>query len=240
NHLYKSIELLREAEQRRVETLNFISHDMRAPQNSILALVDEERQQQNNENTAKQEQFYQRLENYASNTLNLVDDFIDFARVESSAFELQPLVLNDLVTQAIDDIWAIATQKNIAMHYQDPERIIWFQGHQSFLHRVLTNLLDNAVKYRPEHTTVFTSVSTHKDQPVIGIQDQGWGRPQAQLQHVFSALQRLRTAHPETPNGTGLGHAFDHTVIGSHRGQIEVESNLGQGTTFSIYLPLIY
>ncbi|HLR29171.1 MAG TPA: CHASE2 domain-containing protein [Paenalcaligenes sp.] len=240
NHLYKSIELLREAEQRRVETLNFISHDMRAPQNSILALVDVERQQQNNENTAKQEQFYQRLENYASNTLNLVDDFIDFARVESSAFELQPLVLNDLVTQAIDDIWAIATQKNIAMHYQDPERIIWIQGHQSFLHRVLTNLLDNAVKYSPKHTTVFTSVSTHKDQAVIRIQDQGWGIPQDQLQHVFSAFKRFHTSHAENPKGTGLGLAFVHTVIGRHRGRIEVESNLNLGTTFTIYLPLIY
>src|SRR5699024_12872596 len=125
--------------------------------------------------------------------LNLVDDFIDFGRVESSAFELQPLVLNDLVTQAIDDIWAVATQKNIAIHYQDPEKIIWIQGHQSFLHRVLTNLLDNAVKYSPEYTTVFTSVSTTKEQAVIRIQDQEWGIPQDQLQHVFSAFKRIHT-----------------------------------------------
>src|SRR5690625_5297416 len=124
NHLYKSIELLREAEQRRVETLNFISHDMRAPQNSILALVEVERQQKKQNDASEQELFYQRLEHYASNTLNLVDDFIDFARVESSAFELHPLVLNDLLNQAIDDIWPIATQKTITIHYQEPDKTI--------------------------------------------------------------------------------------------------------------------
>lgn len=240
NHLYKSIELLREAEQRRVETLNFISHDMRAPQNSILALVEVERQQKKQNDASEQELFYQRLEHYASNTLNLVDDFIDFARVESSAFELHPLVLNDLLNQAIDDIWPIATQKNITIHYQEPDKTIWIQGHQSFLHRALMNLLDNAVKYSPAYTSVFISFSTHKDQAVIRIQDQGWGIPQEQLLHIFSAFKRFHTDYVENPKGTGLGLAFVHTVVDRHRGRIEVESTLNQGTIFTLYLPLIY
>lgn len=240
NHLYKSIELLREAEQRRVETLNFISHDMRAPQNSILALIEVERQRDQQLQNNEHEQFYQRLEHYASNTLNLVDDFIDFARVENSAFELSPLVLNDLLTQAIDDIWAVATKKNITVHYQDPEKIIWIQGHQSFLHRVLTNLLDNAVKYSPSHTSIFASLTTQKDQALIRIQDQGWGIPEQELEHIFSAFKRFHTEHADNPKGTGLGLAFVHTVIERHRGRIEVESTVGQGTTFTIYLPIIY
>src|SRR5690625_6074830 len=90
---------------------------MRAPQNSILALVEMERQQPNL--TPAQEQLYQRLEQYACNTLDLVDDFLDLARVESSAFELAPIVLNDLFNQAMDEAWPIATKKNIKLHYQD-------------------------------------------------------------------------------------------------------------------------
>src|SRR5690625_4566770 len=193
NHLYKAIELLREAEQRRVETLNFISHDMRAPQNSILALVEVERQQAKQRtkqlaNTqaalratadpvieAEREQFFKRLEHYAANTLNLVDDFIDLARVESSAFELRPLILNELANQAIDDVWAIATKKDITLRYDEPDKTVWVQGHNSFLLRVLTNLLDNAIKYRPEHTTIFCSLTTQKDNAIILIQDQVCG-----------------------------------------------------------------
>src|SRR5690625_7504296 len=100
---------------------------------------------------------------------------------------------------------------------------------QSFLRRVLTNLLDNAVKYSPEHTTVFTSVSTHKDQAVIRIQDQGWGIPQDQLQHVFSAFKRFHTGHAENPKGTGLGLAFVHTEIGraSCRERVEITARAG-------------
>lgn len=257
NHLYKAIELLREAEQRRVETLNFISHDMRAPQNSILALVEVERQQAKQRtkqlaNTqaalratadpvieAEREQFFKRLEHYAANTLNLVDDFIDLARVESSAFELRPLILNELANQAIDDVWAIATKKDITLRYDEPDKTVWVQGHNSFLLRVLTNLLDNAIKYSPEHTTIFCSLTTQKDKAIIRIQDQGWGIPKEELPHIFSAFKRVHTDRRENPKGTGLGLAFVHTVIERHRGHIKVDSTPNQGTIFTIYLPLM-
>src|SRR5699024_1765032 len=157
NHLYKSIELLREAEQRRKETLRFISNEMHSPQNTIQALIEMERKQPNLK--PAQEQFYQRLEQYACNTLDLVDDFLDLARVESSAFELAPIVLNDLFNQAMDEAWPIATKKNIKLHYQDSQEIIWIRGHSAFLHRAFINLLDNAIKYSPPHTTIFCSLS---------------------------------------------------------------------------------
>lgn len=235
NHLYKSIELLREAEQRREETLRFISHDMRAPQNSILALVEMERQQPNL--TPAQEQLYQRLEQYACNTLDLVDDFLDLARVESSAFELAPIVLNDLFNQAMDEAWPIATKKNIKLHYQDSQELIWIHGHSAFLHRAFINLLDNAIKYSPPYTTIFCSLDIHKNHAIVRIQDQGWGIPQEELPNIFNAFKRLHTEHSENPKGTGLGLAFVNTVIERHRGRIEVDSKIDQGTVFSIYLP---
>src|SRR5699024_833683 len=113
NHLYRAIEFLREAEQRREETLRFLSHDMRAPQNSILALVAMQRQQANPDDPQSTDPFLHKLEQYACNTLDLVDDFLDLARVESSAFELRPLVINDLLSQALDDVWPLATNKHI-------------------------------------------------------------------------------------------------------------------------------
>lgn len=237
NHLYKSIELLREAEQRREETLRFISHDMRAPQNSILALV--EMQRHKNNLGPEQEQFYRRLEQYASNTLVLVDDFLDLARIESSAFELAPIVLNDLINQAMDEVWPNAAKKDIKLKYQETDELVWIQGHVAFLHRAFINLLDNAIKYSPPYTTVFCSLSTHKDLATIQIQDQGWGIPKEELPNIFNAFKRFHTGHTDNPKGTGLGLAFVNTVIARHQGRIEVESVENQGTVFSIHLPTI-
>jgi len=238
NHLYRAIEFLREAEQRREETLRFLSHDMRAPQNSILALVAMQRQQANPDDPQSTDPFLHKLEQYACNTLDLVDDFLDLARVESSAFELRPLVINDLLSQALDDVWPLATNKHIQLNYDEPDHSIWILGHQSFLQRALTNLLDNAIKYSSEYTSIFCSIAITKEEVVLRIQDQGWGIPKEELASIFSAFKRLHTDVTDNPKGTGLGLAFVHTVVQRHRGRIEVKSTIGKGTVFQLSFPL--
>src|SRR5690606_5088168 len=105
-----NISQLRQAQRTREETLRFISHDMRSPQNSILALT---QLQQDPDTALPQETLLQRMRHYAVKTLGLVDGFVQLARAESVTIQLRPLNLSDLLMNASDELWALAQQRHI-------------------------------------------------------------------------------------------------------------------------------
>lgn len=235
SHLHRAIELLREAQQRREETLRFISHDMRAPQNSILALVKMTRDDQLRLNLST---MLDKVESYASTTLDLVDDFMDLARVEAMEVTLEPLFLNDLLATVCDDAWIRAKSKHIDLVFVEPEEGIWVNAHLSLLKRALANLIDNAIKYSPENTTVKCVLTLNTSFAQITITDQGWGIPAADLSSIFQPFKRAHTSCANVPAGSGLGLAFVHMVILRHFSTIQVQSKETEGTTFTIQMPL--
>lgn len=236
SHLHKAIELLREAQQRKEETLRFISHDMRSPQNSILALVKMQRQ---NELTLSLDQLLTHVENYASTTLELVDDFMDLARVEAMELEMEPMYLNDLLVEVCDDAWVRAQAKQITVVFDEPEQGVWVNVAPSLFKRALSNLIDNAIKYSSNQTQVTCLVKNKENHVQIVIQDQGWGIPKVDLPYIFQPFKRAHATKTDGPKGSGLGLAFVHAVILRHFGEIRVNSKENVGTRFIIQLPVI-
>lgn len=235
SHLHKAIELLREAQQHKEETLRFISHDMRAPQNSILALV---KMRRSNDLILDEGQILDRVESYASTTLELVDDFMDLARVEAMELELNSIYLNDILIEACDDAWVRAQAKQITVIFDEPEQGPWVQAAAPLLKRALTNLIDNAIKYSSKNTTVLCSVSQTAQHAIIKIADQGWGIAPDHLETIFQPFKRAHADQMGSPTGIGLGLAFVHTVILRHFGMIEIQSEVNVGTVFTIQLNL--
>ena len=236
SYLHKAIELLREAQQQREETLRFISHDMRAPQNSILALVKMRRDKELHLDTDK---ILNKVESYASTTLSLVDDFMDLARVEAMEIEFDSVYLNDLLAEVCDDAWIRAQAKQITVIFNEPEDGIWVQGSNTLLKRALINLVDNAIKYSSENTTVHCELMQIADQATIIIKDEGWGIPAEHIDTIFQPFKRAHTQQANGPTGSGLGLAFVHTVIMRHLGDIQVRSVCNIGTTFTVSLPIL-
>src|SRR3546814_67245 len=118
--LHGAIAQLRQAHQKRDETLRFLSHDMRAPQNSILALT---QLQQQTQTALPQKEFLQRIDSYADRTLSLVDGFVQLARAEAAPLAHQRLDLVELMAQCCDEFWAQAKQRDIDIHFkQHPDR----------------------------------------------------------------------------------------------------------------------
>lgn len=235
SHLHRAIELLREAQQRREETLRFISHDMRAPQNSILALV---KMTRDNQLLLDLTTMLDKIESYASTTLELVDDFMDLARVEAMEMTLEPLFLNDLLATVCDDAWIRAKSKNINLVFIEPEDGIWVSAHPPLLKRALINLIDNAIKYSPENTTVECLLTLNTSFAQITISDQGWGIPAENLSTIFQPFKRAHTFKPNAPSGSGLGLAFVQMVILRHFSTIQVQSKESIGTAFTIKIPI--
>lgn len=237
SHLHKAIAMFRKAQQQREETLRFISHDMRAPQNSILALVD---MHKNNQLDLDIEQMLSYIENYSHTTLNLVDDFINLAKVEAMELNLTPLLLNDLLAEICDDAWFRAQAKHITINLTEPDDGVWVNASPPLLKRALANLIDNAIKYSSEHTQINCSIKNNLKKQLVSIiiQDQGWGIPAETLPTIFQIFKRAHSEQPDTPEGSGLGLAFVQAVILRHLGHIHVSSEIDVGTIFTIELPM--
>ena len=232
--LHGAIEQLRLVHQKRDETLRFLSHDMRAPQNSILALT---QLQQNPGSALPESELLRRVNIYANQTLGLVDGFVQLARAEAAPLVPERLDLVELIVQCCDEFWVPAQQKDIRIEFEEPEEPAWIMGEAGMLRRVCNNLLDNALKYSPRSTRVVCRLQHEPGFWVVSIQDQGRGLSQAEQQALFTPFTRFQENMPQNPSGIGLGLAFVQTVVNRHQGTISVESREGEGCTFLIRFP---
>ncbi|QII83256.1 CHASE2 domain-containing protein [Bordetella hinzii] len=225
---------IRHAERQREETLRFISHDMRAPQNSILALV---AMHENDPASQDQAQTLQRIAQLSRRTLHLVDGFVQLTRAESMKIHPVPLDLADLLREVCDDFWAPSQARGIAIALQEPLVPAFVMGDQTLLRRALSNLLDNAIKYSPKDSQIRCDIRRDAAQWVVSIADQGPGIAADQLEQVFQPFTRVGSAVQADAGGAGLGLAFVRAVAERHHGRAEVRSTPGQGSTFLLRLP---
>ncbi|MBL8511544.1 MAG: CHASE2 domain-containing protein [Betaproteobacteria bacterium] len=235
------VSLLHETERRRDEALRFLSHDMRAPQAGILTMLDRYRDDPDSITTEK---LLARIGKYASRTLNLADDFLQLARAERiRSQDFTPLCLNDVMHDASDEAWALATPKGITLQVDAELDDAWVQGDKALLTRVLMNLLSNAIKYSPAHTRIEIRLSRQGANWLIAVHDQGYGM--ADTSRLFTRFTRLH--HPGQPEeeGIGLGLVFVKTTLARHGGNITVTSKVAafegdsQGSVFRVSLPAI-
>ncbi|MNR78022.1 Alkaline phosphatase synthesis sensor protein PhoR [compost metagenome] len=229
---------LRAAERRREESLNFISHDMRVPQSSILALI----QLQRNPGTAFAiPEFLSRIEKSVETTLNLADDFVHLAKAESQSYRLQDADFSSLLAEAADDMWAFAHSKGITIVLDAHEvENCWLNVDRSLVIRALGNLLSNAIKFSPQGSQIVCRAQPlhgeHGSSVVCNITDHGKGIADADRAAIFSPFLR---ADEQDRDGVGLGLAFVKMVVERHNGTIEVSSTVGKGSTFTITLPCV-
>lgn len=227
------ITAIREAERQRDVALRFISHDMRSPQASILALLEVQRL---TPGQPMQPDTLGRIERYARRTMDLAEEFVQLARAESSAYRMDTVNLVDLLDEAVDEVWPQAQALGVAIQVQRPDTPSLCEADRGLLTRAIANLIGNAVKYGGgKKTEVQCAV-----QPVSGgwrlaITDQGPGMTPQQQERLFQQFARLNPEHSAT-RGVGLGLVFVRTVVERHGGRIEIASAPGRGTTFHFTL----
>lgn len=234
-----NISAIRIAERSRDETLHFISHDMRAPQASILALLELQR----DEATAlSPEEFSKRIEQAARVTLGLADNFVQLARAESQIYRLEECDFQNILLEATEEMWTLARSKRIKIVTAAPDDEYPVRVDRGLMTRVLNNLLSNAIKYSPPDTTVTCELSISGDWQQryleCSISDQGIGIARTDQPRLFQRFQRFRHGDQPKSEGVGLGMTFVKTVIDRHHGLIDFTSVPNEGTTFRIKLPI--
>ncbi|MES2934670.1 MAG: CHASE2 domain-containing protein [Pseudomonadota bacterium] len=232
------ISTIRSAERSRDETLRFLSHDMRAPQASILALLE---LQQEADSALPQDEFYARVEKATRKTLGLADNFVQLARAESQEYRLEEVDFQDVLFDATDEMWSLAKAKHIelATHVEEGEYPV--RVDRALLARALINLISNAIKYSPENTRISCAIRHNADplhpQVICDIVDQGYGIAAVDQAKLFRRFQRVHHPNQVRQDGIGLGLVFVKTVVERHRGQISFHSSVNIGSTFSIVMP---
>ncbi|MGP1614174.1 MAG: CHASE2 domain-containing protein, partial [Pollutimonas bauzanensis] len=192
-HLHSAIAQLRHAQRKREETLQFLSHDMRAPQNSILALT---QLQDQAESAMPQAELLRRIDRYAHKTLGLVDGFVQLARAEAAGLRNEALDLVELVELGCDDFWAQARQRHIRIVIAEHPDAAWIRGDEALLRRAWCNLVDNAIKYSPDHSEIHCRIVRDRNDWLAIIRDQGRGISAAQQATLFTPFIRANEDKP--------------------------------------------
>ncbi|MCE6977764.1 CHASE2 domain-containing protein [Pseudomonas frederiksbergensis] len=223
----------RDAEEQRAVLLRFLSHDLRAPHSAILALLDVQRNQVSGDT-----QVFSQIELQVRKALNLTEAFVQLAKAESEAYQFQPSMFAMLLLDTFDQASSIAHLKNIQLlHDLDEDAEALVLADQSLLTRALFNLLENAIKYSPAGSQISVRVSYAEGWLICEIADQGRGIAVEELPELFSQYRRFASAHGS--DGLGLGLSMVKAVVDRHGGRISCHSVVGQGTTFSVQLPLL-
>jgi CHASE2 domain-containing sensor protein/signal transduction histidine kinase len=236
------ISTIRAAERSRDETLRFLSHDMRAPQASILALLE---LQAHEGSAVPEREFFSRIEKAARKTLGLADDFVQLARAQSQEYRFEEVDFQDMLLDATDEMWTLAQGKNIRIvtdvvseHDSDDFPV---KADRTLMTRALVNLLSNAINYSPENTTITCTLRHPVDQPpetvYCSISDEGYGIAPDDRARLFQRFTRVSRPGQPRHEGIGLGLVFVKTVVERHHGHLDFSSEVGAGTTFTIVLP---
>lgn len=241
---------LRESERKRDEALRFLSHDMRSPQASILTLLE---LRSEDPESMPVERLVDRVGKYARRTLNLADEFLRLAKAERSRpQDFRPTEISELLRDAAEEGWSLASNKNIKVNLEVPGREAWVQADRDLLTRVIMNLLSNAIKYSPPDTTITLRLRADEKTWVLDVADQGYGIAEADMSKLFNRFQRIHREGQPEEDGIGLGLVFVKTVVARHGGTVGVTSKArpnadepgaatsrDHGTTFSVTLPAI-
>lgn len=213
----------------RKETLAFISHDLRAPIAGALMVVQQDQ--------SLKKKLYKPL----SQALNLAEDFLQASRAEMmDNSNFNEVDMSGLVHQAVDDAYEAAVSKQMTLEREITEDVIWVLGNFGLLHRAVLNLVLNAVKYGPKASKIIIGLKLNidKTEVILSVKDNGPGIPIMEQENLFRRFSRVK-GHETLAGGAGLGLYFVRTVVEKHMGLIQVESDLGLPTTFSLYLPVV-
>lgn len=211
------------------------SHELKTPVSTIIA-SSEALQIALERGDVSAAAFADRIESSARQLDRLVGDLLDLSRLEKESPELSPSRLDHLVRDEVERIRpeAVARGIEIVSHTDEVTATI----NQRDVSIAVRNMLDNAIRYTPEHGSIVVEVNSEDGSALISVSDTGEGVPTRDIERVFERFYRVDSARSRATGGTGLGLSIVKHVAEGHGGTVSLESELGVGSTFTIRLPM--
>jgi two-component system phosphate regulon sensor histidine kinase PhoR len=231
----------KEISEMKSDFVSSVSHELRTPLSSIKAyvemLVDGEA-----DDEETRIDFYNVIQSETNRLSRLIDNILNISRIESGVVKItrEHISLPTVIKEVMDVMQPQARAKNIAMTEHDSPLYYQIYADKDMIYQALLNLVGNAIKYTPDGGTVDvgTEVDDHSHMVTVSVADSGVGIPADALPHLFEKFYRVAD-HKKIAKGTGLGlNLVKHIVETVHSGKVAATSIEGQGSTFTMSLPI--
>jgi signal transduction histidine kinase len=234
----KNITMEKSAEKAKHEFITHVAHELRTPLTTIKS-YNEMLMGGEIDDGETQKEFYNTISDETDRLSRLIENLLNISKMEIGSLSLNSgLVKTDwLVEDCMAAIEAPAQKKHITTEKNLPDKFPSLVGDKELLKVAVINILSNAVKYTPENGTITFSLNEQDNTIIFDVIDTGYGISQEDLPHVFDKFYRSADPNVAGQTGTGLGMAITSEIIHLHGGKIEVQSELGKGTRFTITLP---
>jgi two-component system phosphate regulon sensor histidine kinase PhoR len=228
---------MRRLESMRRDFVANVSHELRTPVTSIRSAAETLIDGAASDPAAAQA-FIAIIDRNAQRLQQLVEDLLDLSRIESRGFRLsfEPIELKPTFSQAMGLFRERASKKNVGLEERVTVELPKVRADRRALEHVLTNLIDNAVKYCSPGTAVWLSVAVSPDTVTVSVSDNGPGIDERHLPRIFERFYRVDAGRSREVGGTGLGLSIVKHLVEAMGGTVLVDSKLNHGTTFSFTL----
>ena len=225
-----------------LSSVTTIVHDLKTPITSIMGFI--ELLQKDDHDEEKRQSFYDIIATESSRLLKMVNDVLYVSRTSEQKSKENKTENNEScnigvqIHKYVKELAPLAEKRNINVDINMNAGNIYVSVPESKVARILTNIIENAIKYNRESGKVFIDVSEEGSSVIIRIKDTGVGIASEELDKVFDKFYRSSTSKKMNIDGTGLGLAIAKDIVESYGGEIKVESELGKCTEFMISLPI--
>ena len=227
---------LKKLENLRRDFVANVSHELKTPITSMKGFTETLLDGAKNDE-ASLDMFLNIMLKESNRIQSLVNDLLDLSKIEqNTALDKHPINLSQVANNALDLIQPLASEKNIDLIDEIDEHITALAD-ETKMSQVIVNLLSNAVNYSPPDKTITLRVYQNDKHKVIEVIDEGIGIAEEETVRIFERFYRVDKARSRESGGTGLGLSITKHIVEGYQGKIEVESEIGKGSTFRVQLP---
>ena len=240
NQTLKSTNIrLENAGRAKSEFLANMSHELRTPLNAIIGFSDLLKDGEPGPVNEEQFDFLNDINGSGVHLLQMINDILDLSKIEAGKLELRrtEFELAEALQAAVSMLRIEAEKTGLALNIESSDEGLIVNLDSGMVRQILINLLSNAVKFTPEGGKVTLSASIRDKNLVLQVSDTGAGIPEEDCPRIFQEFYQVDGTYTRKHQGTGLGLALVRRMVELHEGTIEVESRLGEGTTFSLVFP---
>ena len=236
----KMLGRLKQLNDSREEFVSNVSHELKTPMTSMKVLADSLLAQENVPVELYQE-FMGDIAREIDRENDIISDLLTLVKMDKTvqSLTIKQVHINELLETILKRLKPIAETKKIEMILES-FRPVSAEIDEMKLTLAISNLVENAIKYNREEGWVRVSLNADHKYFYIKVMDSGIGIPKEDQDHIFERFYRVDKSHSREIGGTGLGLAIARNAVIMHRGSIKVYSSQGEGTTFTVRIPLIY
>jgi signal transduction histidine kinase len=216
-----------------------VTHELKTPI-ALIRLAVETLEMRRINNPHDTEKFLATISRETLRLQSLVDNVLDFSRLEAGRhlFKFENVDLADVVRETVDGFRPRLEQQGFRIEEDVPERLPAVRADATAVSHCVLNLLDNAIKYSRERREVRVEAGVRDGDVYVAVRDRGIGIPAADQPKVFEKFVRLETGLVHDVKGAGLGLSLVDQIIRAHGGRVELASQPGEGSTFTLVLPI--